>query len=407
MAARPVTDVADERKLRIVHVLRAPLGGLFRHVLDLAREQIARGHSVGLVTDSSTGGARAAAVLAEIEPSLALGLHRMPMRRNPHPLDLRNVLRIAAHLHRLDVDVVHGHGSKGGAYARLPGFAGPFARRLNSAVRAYTPHGGSFNYRAHSLVERVYMAVETLLAQTTDIFLFESGYIAKRFAERVGETHALARIVVNGIGPAEFVPIKHGADAADFLYVGELRAAKGIDTLIDALALLTRKLGRTPRLVLVGAGPDEAKLTAYATARGVAAAVTFAGPMPACQAFHLGRSLVVPSRAESLPYIVIEAAGAQIPMIATNVGGIGEIFGPYKDRLINCDDPKILADALGAMLERPDAELQREAETLAAFVATKFKITDMADAVLAGYRDALARKAHPRPAPIQSLARSG
>ena len=38
-------------KLRILHVLRAPLGGLFRHVLDLARAQIERGHAIGLVTD--------------------------------------------------------------------------------------------------------------------------------------------------------------------------------------------------------------------------------------------------------------------------------------------------------------------------------------------------------------------
>ena len=42
---------ADGPKLKIVHVLRAPIGGLFRHVLDLTREQIARGHSVGMITD--------------------------------------------------------------------------------------------------------------------------------------------------------------------------------------------------------------------------------------------------------------------------------------------------------------------------------------------------------------------
>ena len=45
-----------DRKLRILHVLRAPLGGLFRHVVDLARGLAERGHAVGLVTDSLTGG---------------------------------------------------------------------------------------------------------------------------------------------------------------------------------------------------------------------------------------------------------------------------------------------------------------------------------------------------------------
>ena len=52
--------------LNILHVLRAPVGGLFRHVLDLARGQIARGHRVGLIVDASSGGACAQASLAQL-----------------------------------------------------------------------------------------------------------------------------------------------------------------------------------------------------------------------------------------------------------------------------------------------------------------------------------------------------
>ena len=44
--------------LKIIHVLRAPLGGLFRHVMDVARGQMERGHRVGLIVDSTTGGSR-------------------------------------------------------------------------------------------------------------------------------------------------------------------------------------------------------------------------------------------------------------------------------------------------------------------------------------------------------------
>ncbi len=80
MTAAP-GDRRDQRKLRILHVLRAPLGGLFRHVVDLTYEQIARGHAVGLVTDSTTGGENAAATLSKLEPLLELGLLRVPMRR--------------------------------------------------------------------------------------------------------------------------------------------------------------------------------------------------------------------------------------------------------------------------------------------------------------------------------------
>ena len=87
---------AGAKPLRIVHVLRAPVGGLFRHVLDLAREQIARGHEVGLITDSLTGGARGAAQLAELAPSLSLGLLRLPIHRPPHMTDLSVLLNSRA-----------------------------------------------------------------------------------------------------------------------------------------------------------------------------------------------------------------------------------------------------------------------------------------------------------------------
>lgn len=378
----------SDRKLRILHVLRAPLGGLFRHVVDLAREQVARGHAVGFVVDSLTGGERAAANLATLEPILELGIKRLPMLRQPHLQDIGATLKIAAHARRLKADVVHGHGSKGGLYARLPAFL----PGRGTAIRCYTPHGGSFNHVAAPLVQAVYMGVEKLLARRTDVLLFESVYIANRFRQRIGECEALVRIVQNGISQAEFTPVRPNRDAADFVYVGELRSAKGIDTLVDATAMLSRRLDRDVKLILVGSGPDQAKLEQQARQRGIADHVSFPGAMPAREAFALGRTLVVPSRAESLPYIVLEAAGAQVPMVATDVGGVGEIFGPYRDRLIACDDPLALAAAMERALEMDAASTRRQAEELASFVATRFLITIMADSVLCGYDDAIARR---------------
>jgi hypothetical protein len=51
-------EVVPAGSLNILHVLRAPVGGLFRHVVDLARGQAACGHRIGLVADASTGGYR-------------------------------------------------------------------------------------------------------------------------------------------------------------------------------------------------------------------------------------------------------------------------------------------------------------------------------------------------------------
>src|SRR5258708_27630605 len=124
--------------LRIVHVTRAPVGGIFRHILDLASGQAERGHAVGIVTDSLTGGERAVAALAELAPRLLLGVSRLPIQRELSPTDFLGFMKIRARLTALDPDVMHGHGAKGGAFVRL--------MSARAAIRGYTPHGGSLAY---------------------------------------------------------------------------------------------------------------------------------------------------------------------------------------------------------------------------------------------------------------------
>ena len=79
--------------------------------------------------------------------------------------------------------------------------------------------------------------------------------------------------------------------------------------------------------MIVGSGPDELKLKRLARKLSLGTRVSFAGPQPVRTAFARARCVVVPSRAESFPYIVLEAAAAQMPLIATDVGGIPEIVG--------------------------------------------------------------------------------
>ena len=77
--------------------------------------------------------------------------------------------------------------------------------------------------------------------------------------------------------------------------------------------------------------------------------VRFLKPMPARQGFALAAIVVVPSRAEAMPYIVLEALAAGKPMIATAVGGIPEIFGAGSAAVVRPDAGEvaaIMADAL-------------------------------------------------------------
>ncbi|HEY8567398.1 MAG TPA: glycosyltransferase family 4 protein [Beijerinckiaceae bacterium] len=373
--------------LRIIHIFRAPLGGLFRHVVDVARAQIERGHAVGIFCDSSTGGTRADAVLAELAPRLTLGVTRVPMRRNPHLYDLAASVALARLCRKAVPDILHGHGSKGGAYARLL----PTSSLRSPAVRAYTPHGGSFNYQPGSALHGLYMRAERLLARRTDLFLFESAYIAGRFRTFVGETDRLVRIVPNGVGAAEFAPPARGADPFDLLYIGELRAAKGVETLLDAVAELRRE-GRRLTLLVVGSGPSEDELKARAKRAGIWDSVAFVPPRPIRDALGQARLMVVPSLAESLPYVVLEAAAAGQPMVATNVGGIPEIFGPLSADLIAPSDVGLLREAIRRKLDEPPGLQSEKTHALTNHIRSRFSLDRMVDGVLAGYEAAIAAR---------------
>lgn len=371
-------------RIRIVHCFRNPVGGLFRHVRDLCKEQSAAGHQVGVVCDSTTGGAFEEAMFAELEPALSLGLVRLPMHRQIALSDIAVARRVLSTVKPMKPDVIHGHGAKGGAYARWAGTKlGRFGRR---PARIYTPHGGSLHYDARRLKYRVFFAVERWLGRMTDAAIFVSRYEADAYAAKVGAPRFRTAIVPNGLKSAEFEQVSPNRDATDFLYIGMLRDLKGPDVLIEALALL-RDRGTKASAAIYGAGDDGDRYKALVEERDLADVVSFHEPTPARTAFRAGKVLVVPSRAESMPYIVLEAAAAGVPLIATSVGGIPEIFGAESSRLLPPGDPNALAGAMEVSLSDP-ASAKHDAAALRRIVASAHTVGGMAAAIEAVYRHA-------------------
>ncbi len=383
-----MTDGREE-PLNILHVLRAPVGGLFRHVTDLAQGQAARGHRVGLIADRSTGGAQAEATLAALASKLALGVTRVPMSRHVGASDFLAVRHVSQRAKAVGANVIHGHGAKGGAYARLGFTPSPTDRKT---IRVYTPHGGSLHFHWGSPTGLVYLNAERALMSRTELFLFESAYGRDVFKAKIGEPPSLppslVRVVHNGVTDDEFQPIVVSQGATDLLFVGELRMLKGVDVLIAAIRQLAQE-GRKVTATIVGDGPDRAQFEREVNKQDLGEQVQFVGAKPARQAFSLGRLLIVPSRAESLPYIVLEAAAAGVPMIATQVGGIPEIFGPDAGALVAPGDPAALAQAISQAMQdrgaRHSASLRLKTRLRALFSADA-----MTDAILAAYREALA-----------------
>jgi len=376
-----IVETAPARSLKIMHILRAPLGGLFRHVVDVARGQAERGHRIGLIVDSTTGGPQADAALAELAPHLALGLQRVAIARELGPSDIRALRLVSRNIALAAPDVLHGHGAKGAALSRLT-LSAP------SAIRVYTPHGGSLVYRPGTVAGGFYRTLEWLLKWRTDLFLFESTYVAGLFRAEIGRPPAMVRVVHNGVSDAEFEAIAPNADATDIVCLGELRPVKAFDVLIEALALL-KASGRRVSATIAGEGPQGADLKALTERLDVADLVRFVGYRPAREAFAMGRILVIPSRAESLPYVVLEAIAAGLPVIATRVGGIPEIFGPQTKHLICPDDIGVLVGAIRAALDSP-GKVRRVMQQVKARVHQEFSLAAMVEGGLTAYREAMA-----------------
>ncbi len=163
--------------------------------------------------------------------------------------------------------------------------------------------------------------------------------------------------------------------------------------LIQAIATLARS-GQPVTATIVGDGPDRDAFEAAVTAHHLDDAVKFVGAMPARAAFALGRLLVVPSRAESLPYIVLEAAAAGLPMIATRVGGLPEIFGADAPELVRagrCRGARPRHRRCPAAIPPPQQETALRFKSACAHA---FSTDAMTDAVLAAYREALTLRQH-------------
>ncbi|MHA6298946.1 glycosyltransferase [Devosia sp. CAU 1758] len=367
--------------LRILQVLRAPVGGLFRHVADLTRALAAHGHSVGIVVDSLANDAQTERLLTALEADASLGIHRFAMPRLFGRGDLKTPFAVSALARRLDIDILHGHGAKGGFYARLAAYG------RGKAKVFYTPHGGVLHFPADKTSGRLFHRVERLLMPRTAAIIFESAYAQKTYSALIGAPTCRSLVIHNGLRPEEFEPVLSVENPADFVFVGELRALKGIFPLVEALAHVVRPDGTPARLVMAGDGPDRQALEALIEQLGLSDRVALVGSRPAREVFAMGLCTVVPSLAESLPYVVMEAAAAQLPVISTRVGGIAEIFGPTADRLVSPGDPLALAAAMNAALADP-AEAERDMRVRLAHVRSEFAVDRMAGAIESLYRDA-------------------
>jgi glycosyltransferase involved in cell wall biosynthesis len=285
---------------------------------------------------------------------------------------------LAHHLQRRGIGHLHNH------------FADPSA---NVAMLAAALAGIPFSYTLHGpaeLFEPYRWRLDTKTARARFVLCISHFARSQAMYFSDPEHWPKLRIVHCGIRPELYdgPPIPPASDGTRLLFVGRLTPIKGLRVLFEAFTIA--RAGRPGlTLTLVGDGDDRRHLEALAAPMGHA--VRFLGYRSQEEVAHLlaeSDALVLPSFAEGLPVVLMEAMASARAVIATRVAGVPELVedgvsgflvppgdaASLADRIARlADDPDLRGrmGAIGRETVRADFDVRREAARIAALLAGK------------------------------------
>ena len=309
-----------------------------------------------------------------------------PARR----FDARYVAELAQFIARHDIDVVLSHG-----FVRTDFLVGLACRRQRR------PHVVS---RAVALADEclprtrrvLYAVPDAWTLRHCDTVIAVSEASKRRMMQTQGLRPGAITVIPNGadvpaVGEAERQRARRDLGVGDGAVViggvGQLIPRKAFADLVEAVAMAQE---RHPGLVcaILGEGPERPDLLARAATRGVDLRLPgyLPDPYPTMAAFDVA---VLPSRAEGMPLVVLEAMMLGVPVVATAVAGTPEVIETERSGiLVPARDPRALAAALGRLLAAPDLRVR-----LGAAGAERARAHFGLAAMLAGFEHCLQRVA--------------
>jgi glycosyltransferase involved in cell wall biosynthesis len=384
--AKPPARAEILRPRRVCLVTEAAGGGVGRHFLDLAEGLVARG--VEVVAIYSPG--RCDASFRARRASLAgIRFVESPMRRALHPLDALDCARLVRLIRdEGPFDLVHGHSSKGGALARL-------AARWLGIPSVYTPHAFiTLDPTLPAWKRRLYGRIERWLARHAAAVITVSRDEATH-ARALGIDPRKIHTVHNGIAPLEFpsrdaARSRLGLSPVEFVigFVGRFVSQKAPELLVDALAIIAGLHPHT-RLVLIGSGPLEPIIRRRIHHLGLESRVLMPGDSVAAPLMPAFDVFCLPSRYEGLPYVLLEALAAGLPIVTTRVGGAATCVDHGQNGFIlESGDASQLASALSRFAADPP--LRHQFAATSKLKSTHFSADRMIDETLLVYQQVLA-----------------
>ncbi len=273
-------------------------------------------------------------------------------------------------------DLIHAH-------VYLSGFAGEVVGRGRVPV-VISEHLSPF---VTGTIGRPQRALARRAYESADLVCPVSDDLGRRLAAIA--PRARLRTVPNPVDTDRFRPGRRAEGGPRIVAVARLHERKGIDHLLRAFARV-REHRPTAELTIAGDGPERPALEALAADLHLDGPARFLGLRDHAAVAELMRGadlLVLPSLAENLPTVVLEAHACGLPVVATDVGGTREALDPSAGRLVEPADDEALAAAIAAMLA-----VDHDGEAVAARARERYGYDAVADRWEATYRELLATR---------------
>jgi glycosyltransferase involved in cell wall biosynthesis len=374
--------------MRILQVTEASSAGVGRHVMDLTRGLLRAGHEVDLVYSEARIDDRFRQQLAALDPARVT---MVPMARGPRPSDLlaaralRRILR-----RRGPYDVFHAHSTKAGLLTRC------LSRRLARGW-AFTPHcpfsmQPDLSAWSRPLLRMLDRSIAHRADRVIAVSADEAAYL-RELAPRAG-----VAVVVNGLDlrapvaphdrdtrrAALGIPVDDGPVVG---FVGRLSAQKDPALLLRAMARVAAAVPNA-RLAVAGWGPLEVELRALAAELGIGGRVHWLGYVDGESVLPAFDVFALPSRYEGMPYVLLEALAAGLPIVTTDVGGARHAVVDGGNGFVRAvGDVAGFAAALVRVLT--ERELRTAFASASAAAAPGFGLARMVDETVAVYRGVL------------------
>ncbi len=379
--------------MNILLLIESAGAGAGRHVMDLAESLTAAGHSVHLIYNFERTDSMFRRRLANAPPSLR-GIVGLPMHHSPHPHDIHLIARLRAYVRRHGpFDILHCHSTKAGFIGRL-GFWGAVAPIV------YTPHGPLT--MCPSLAWGVRLALRGLevgLSCRTWAIIAVSEQEADHLAS-LGISRRKLFVVPNGVGrAARSEKLRSAARSRMAIHgdqvvvgaVGRLERPKRVDLVLRAVSGLPCEVRPKIRVAVIGGGSLEPELRSLASSLDIAHLVTWVGEVEDAGSLMTGLDVcVLATDYEAMPYVLLEAAAAGVPLVATRVGGVENLVTDgLNGFLVERGDVSRMASCIASLVEQSDLRKRMADEALHS--VSRFSLENMAARTFDVYSHVLSR----------------